>query len=328
MKKAAVLGSGKVAQAAATSLSESPYLCLEQAVTAVPDRVGLDLGKLGGGDPCGVELTGSLDPVLESEEIEVVIHCGAESGNELLELLLRLAEHGKTVVTVSGLIHAPTELGAEGFQRLARRTVSGGGRITGAGMNPGFALDLLPAFVSTLLTGARSIRSRRVTDIQHWGDAALRDQAGVGRPAGSGSGGAGFTLLPSGRMLAEALRGSPGDLEESTTELISDRARSDGMRTVDAGEVCGFEKRVMGDVDGLVVELIWTALFCIDEGPDGVEPGISFEAEADLDLTVEFHGAAIDDSYPATGARAVAAAEGLLALAPGLYRPDQVPVSR
>lgn len=327
MRGAAILGSGRVAQAAARSLSGSPRLNLVAAHSASPERAGLDLGELAGIGPSGVLLDDSLASVLDSDEVDVLIHCGAEHGDDLFELLLSVADSGKALVTVSGLVHAPTELGPGRFEELQTRALAGGARMTGAGMNPGFALDVLPVLASSLLAGPTSIRSRRVTDIRHWGDAALSDQAGVGGEPGSGRGGGGFTLLPSGALVAEALKGTTAGIEEETVELVTDRARGDGGRSIEAGRVSGFEKRVTGEVDGLRLELVWTALFCIDPAADGVEPGISLEAAADLDLVLDLRGPAIDDSYPATAARAVSAAAALVEMKPGIHRPDQVPAT-
>lgn len=306
----ALHGIGHTADLIAEQCGTSEIWSVRAGVTGSPHKIG--------SDRIGAEIVGELDVVLARPDVDVVIHTGLEHGDALAEVLGRCVDAGKDAVTVAGLVHPDVELGDAAATALRRRAMAGGGRIVGTGVNPGLLLDVLPTLVTTLFARPRSVVARRASEMRHWGDGALRGQGGVLQPAGTPWEPGGLTLMPSARLVADALGGAP-DLTESVERLMSDRERSDGGRSIGPGEPMGFRRVVQGRVNGTELYVEWLAGFCLDDPPS---------ARVEIDgLELVLRGDPLDDSHPATAARALRALAPLRLLPPGLYRPDQLPIS-
>lgn len=326
MTRVAILGTGTAGLALAAACAKSGRFELVGMHTTSSDRDGIEVRDLVPTAPPNVPITRDLDRLLGSDGAEAVVHAAAQPLDSALEVLGRCSSAGKAAVTLTGLVHPVLELGEARARSLDEAAVAGGGRVVGAGLNPGFALDLLPIFLAGLVVSPARLTATRVTDMRHWGDAPLRHQGGVGGE-GDSEVAQELSLMPSATVVAEALSGAAHQLNESVEVLRTTVDRSDGRRSVAAGEVVGFRRSVRGQAGATEVDLAWIGIFCVDPELDGVSSGIDVQAGENSELVCTLRGETFVDPHPATAARALASIEPLLALPPGLHRPDRLPLA-
>jgi 2,4-diaminopentanoate dehydrogenase len=223
-------------------------------------------------------------------------------------------------------VHPPTALGEDGARALDERARSGGARLVGTGVNPGFLLDALPAFYGTMATRVDRLLARRVSDVRHWGDGALDDEVCLGQPPEDVRGNRALSLDESMAAIVEALGIAVDRTEDLHEALPAPTPRSYRDRQVEVGQTVGFRRRSIAfRGDRPVVEVEWVAIFCIDPRADGVEESATLTIEGDCDVEAISRGTFFGDPYPSTAARALNAIAPLRTLPPGLYRPHEIP---
>lgn len=327
--RAALFGTGRSGTELVRAALLRDDVELVAGVTVSPGKAGADLGELTVGVPLGIAVGSDLDAVLARDDVDVVVHCGIGSNRELGELLGRCAAAGKDAVTVAGFVHPPTAIGAEAAAALDRRAREGGGRIVGTGVNPGLLLDVLPALWGTMAARIDAVRARRVSDVRNWGAGALEAEVGLGRAPEEVRGTPALALDESLALVADALGLGLDRIDDVHEPLPATTARAHGGRSVEVGQNMGFRRRAVGTRDGAVVaEIEWLAVFCLDPEVDGESDSASVSVAGDSDVEATVTGTFCGDPYPSTAARALAALAPLAQMPPGLYRPDQIPLSR
>lgn len=327
--RVAVFGTGRAGTEIVRACLERSDLELVAGVTVTPAKEGADLGSLTIGRPLGIPVTADLDTVLARSDVDVVLHTGLGAPIEVADVLGRCADAGKDAITVAGLVHPRTALGAEGADELDRRARAGGGRVVGTGVNPGFLLDALPATWGSMVARVDRVHARRVSDIRNWGQGVLDEEIGVGRPPEEVEGNAALSLDESLALVADALSLRIDATEDLHEPVIAPTPREHGGRRVAPGQTVGFRRRSVGSRAGVpVIEIEWIAIFCLDPEHDGFEESASVVVEGDSTIEATARGTFSGDPYPSTAARALNAIGPLASLPPGLYRPDQLPTSR
>ncbi|MFC7156966.1 hypothetical protein ACFQPA_16165 [Halomarina halobia] len=227
-----------------------------------PTKVGRDLGRVVGLErDLGVDVTDDAQTALEAEP-DVVFHSTGSSlaavSPQLTDALTAEADVISTTEELSYPWWDPDNRGlASELDETAREH---GVTCLGTGINPGFAMDTLPAVLSTPCQVVQSIRVERVQDAAQR-RRPLQEKIGAGldvetfeREIATAGGHVG--LSESTAMLADALGWTLQTTERDIEPVIADeRVRSDYV-TVDPGAVAGIRQRVRGIVDGdAVIEL-------------------------------------------------------------------------
>ncbi len=327
--RAAVWGTGRTGIEIVRAGVRRPWLRFAGAAVTSPVKEGRDLGEIAGLDaPLGVPATMDVEGLLRRDDIDLVFYAGLGDEAEIGRRLLQIVEAGKNAVTVSGMIHPPTALGAEGARRLAEACTAAGVRALGTGINPGFLLDVLPvAWLSGEASFTR-LTARRVTDATRYGEGLLRDM-GIGRPPGEvvlrpGS----IAVDQSLRMVGDAAGIAFDEVRLSRTPIVSPLRRQSGETAVEPGTVTGYTHEASGIVDGEVrIAVQWSLVFMLDAVVDGLEEGVVIEIEGEPTMEMRLRSTLSADPYPATAARAISVVPGLLAMPPGLYTSAQVPLA-
>ena len=170
------------------------------------------------------------------------------------------------------------------------------------------------------------IRLERIADTTLWGHGILRDE-GIGGPIEAA--GAGFMMR---NFLVEALMllgESCGlELDEPVFEsipVLSDVRRERAGFVVEPGTICGHDRRVTANVrgGGRLVS-VWRGRFDLQPDRDGMEGSARVVVEGDPAFETIVRGDIFLDTYPPTGARAMAAVRPLMALPPGLHTIDEL----
>jgi hypothetical protein len=323
---AAVFGTGRGARAVVDAC-HSGDIHVRCAVTTSPRKVGRDFGVLARDERSGIGVTDRLQDLTENQNIDVLLYCGL-GGDLHLATLRYCADAGIDVVTIAGLVHPVTALGAAAALDLSQRASRGGARIIGAGMNPGFLLDLLPAMLATTVSSPECIRARRVSEIRTWGVNVLRHEVGVGKTRFAAPTTFGNAVRESMYLLADASGFAVDRVEDSSQPLISKLPHNAGDLEVSPGTVMGFEcEAVAWEGAKERVHLEWVGAMDVGSGDAPYSEGAEVSIEGDSPIRASVAGGFSSDPYPATASRAVHTVHALQKLPPGLYRPDQAPIS-
>ncbi|MCW3063308.1 MAG: hypothetical protein JWN32_480 [Solirubrobacterales bacterium] len=323
-----MVGLGQIGARVAQMCLDRPDTELAAAVVFTPAKVAADIGTLVGRQPIGVGATADPLDVARSGEVDVVVYCALGDPRTVAEALGAYAERGKDVVTVTGLVHPVAVLGRPAADVLAARAARGQARIVGIGWNPGFLLDVLPATWASFVPNVRHVFAERVSDLCGWGDGVL-DGLGIGRREADLSNFADhMPLAECVRLIADATGVGAVDVTVGCDPTFAAASRASPHRRVDAGEIGGFEAVASGCAGGEErIRLRWTGIFALDPGADGRPDSVSVRIAGDTTLTLTASGTTFSDAYPATATRALNIIAPLRRLPPGLYRPDQVPLS-
>jgi 4-hydroxy-tetrahydrodipicolinate reductase len=124
------------------------------------DKDGRDAGEIAGRPATGVRATRSRDEIL-ALDADVVIHCGsATRGNQQLPFdddVVALLSSGKNVISVASYF-SPRIEGPDRMRRLEAACAKGGTTLFGAGIDPGFVCDRVPALLTGMSADVEKIR--------------------------------------------------------------------------------------------------------------------------------------------------------------------------
>ena len=321
---AAVWATGKAGRVIVEAGLTRPWLQFRGGIVYSPAKEGMDLGEA-----CGLDVrldapvSMDIDAILARPDIDVVFYAGLGSPDEVADACLRANRAGKDAITVAGLVHPKTILGAAAADAVDAGARAANQRILGTGLWDYLTISLPLAALSNVLT-FEEIRLERVADMTIWGHGILRDE-GIGGPLESA--GSGFMMR---NFLVEALMllGESSGLElgepvfESVPVLAAERRERAGY-VVEPGTICGHDRRVTAEVrgGGRLVS-VWRGRFMPEV--DGMEGSARVIVEGDPAFETIVRGDLFLDTYPPTGVRAMAAVRPLRALAPGLHTIDEL----
>ena len=177
MHRVVVWGTGNVGRPALRAVLSDPRLRLVGCVVSDPAKVGRDAGTLCGLDPIGVLATDDVE-VARASDVDAVVYAatGDTRPLEALEDVTGCLEAGANVVSTSlyGLLH-PRSLSGPIAERFGDACRKGGSSIFVSGIDPGWALDVLPLLLTGVVADLQEIRSQEVFNY------ALYDQPDVVR---------------------------------------------------------------------------------------------------------------------------------------------------
>jgi 4-hydroxy-tetrahydrodipicolinate reductase len=314
--RTAIIGSGRAARHAIDMVTAAGELELVAVTTAREDIAGADIATLSGGPATGIALELGNARVLDPANADLVLHCSSASRDDLLALVAAAARSGSTFVTVSGCIHPGTAFGADAA-RIAADAEQSGARIAGAGINPGFLLDVLPAAAASALADPRQVVARRTTDMSRWGQ-AMREAVGFGDGPATARIEDVWSLDESLALVCDSL-GFEQTGHRIEVEHLRPPAGGD-YPTARDGRV-GFLQRGTAECrGGASVVLEWVAVLGAAVELYGAGTTVTVTDSSGAAGELRFQGQHDHDAYPATLARARFAARRLLFDLPaGLY---------
>jgi hypothetical protein len=270
-----VMGLGDIGQAIARAALARPELSLIGAVDRHDDLAGRPLSEVLGAPGCDAPVAADLAALLR-----------AARGGVLLEAV----RAGVSVVSTCEELAWPWLRSEEAAEQLDRLCEERNVAVLGTGVNPGFVLDRLPAFLGQITGAVRHVRAVRVVD-------AARRRPALQRKIGAGlteeafhdaaeRGEVGHVGLAESAALVAAGLGLP--LEEVEEELLPLVAQDDApapgaVVEVRRGQVAGLSQtaRVFAD-EREVVRLELTIAIGAEDPRDEVE----LDAEPPVRLVV------------------------------------------
>lgn len=224
------------------------------AVDIDPAKAGNDLGDVAGLDQAlGVDVTDDPDVALTADP-DVVFHSTVSSVADAAPQLEASLAVGADVISTCEELAYPHWNNADVADDLAATAREHGATVLGTGINPGFAMDAMPAVLTTPCRGVERVRVERVQDAaQRRGP--LQEKVGAGRSPDQFerevAASAGHVGLPeSVAMLVDALGWALEDVEEDIEPVVSDERVASDHVTVEPGEVAGISQTGRGIVDG------------------------------------------------------------------------------
>lgn len=175
--KVVVWGTGNVGRPAIRAVLSHSQLQLLGVVVANPDKVGRDAGEIAGVAAVGVRATQDWQSLLASKPDAVIYTATADTRpQEALADLLACLKAGINVVSSSFYVFLhPASAPAELQALIDDACAASGASLLVSGIDPGWAMDMLPVVLSGAVADITEIRTREIFNY------ALYDQPSVVR---------------------------------------------------------------------------------------------------------------------------------------------------
>lgn len=319
----AVYGSGRLATELLHQIPHTRHRVVLGIVHS-PHRAGHDLGDLTIGRHLDLPTTADLPAALDRVEVDLLLYTGllGETHQRVLE---QCAETGVDVIHTS-FVHPRIGLPAEVTEQLTGAAGTSGARLLGTGLLPGLVLDVMPALLATALPDPVTIVGRVGSDLSTWGKEVLREELGVGRTENGTAWRYEAVMRESAEQLIDALGLDRVELRSEGGLRLAEAPVQVGPLAVEAGQIEGFEQRVIGaDGDDTVLDLSWIAV--PDARARGVHLGLELELTGGDGASTRVRLQGPPDPYPGTAARMLKAIGPLRRMEPGIHLPASLAIA-
>ena len=173
-----VWGSGNVGRPAIRAVASHADLELAGLVVSAPEKVGQDAGTIAGIEPLGVAASDDWRAALARGDLDAIVYAATADTRpvEAFGELLACLEAGVNVVSTAFYPLLYPGCGApEAVDIVAASCEKAGASVFVSGIDPGWALDILPLLLSGVVSDIREIRVQEIFNY------ALYDQPQVVR---------------------------------------------------------------------------------------------------------------------------------------------------
>jgi hypothetical protein len=315
-------GLGPIGCATARLIDERGNLELVGAVDVDPAKVGKDVGELIGlGRSLGLTAKARLAEI--DGGADVVVHTTNSFFDQFTDQVLEILDAGFDIVSTSEELSFPWTGNADQAGRLDAAAKKAGKTVLGTGVNPGFLMDSLPLFITSIAQTVDHIDVTRVVNAsQRRGPFQAKIGSGMTVDdfrAKMAEGRMGHVGLPqSTAMLFDTLGKKLVRFENKIEPVVAETQVTTEFFDVPPGRVRGLHQTGHAFTeDGEFVSLTFRA--ALDELPDGD----TITVKGRPDLTVRLQGTNGD---LATVAMAVNAIRRVKEAAPGLVTMRDLPI--
>ncbi|MEM2312638.1 MAG: hypothetical protein QXQ28_05245 [Candidatus Nezhaarchaeales archaeon] len=155
-----IYGVGPIGSLIAKAALEKPGLRVVGAIDIDPKKVGRDLGEfLGLTEKLGVVISKDAEETLKEVKPDVVLHATGSYLDKIYPELVGAMEVGADVISSCETLSYPWYRYPELSKRLDEEAKRRGVTILGTGVNPGYRLDSLLAFLTAVCVNVRGIRA-------------------------------------------------------------------------------------------------------------------------------------------------------------------------
>ena len=315
-------GLGPIGAATARLIDERGKLELVGAVDIDADKIGKDVGELIGLDgKLGIEVVGKLAEV--GAEADVVVHTTNSYFDLFMDQVLEILEAGFDIVSTSEELSFPWTDNPDQAARVDEAARKAGKTVLGTGVNPGFLMDSLPLFITSI---AQQVDHIDVTRVINASTRRGPFQAKIGSgmsvdefKAKMAEGRMGHVGLPeSTAMLFDTLGKKLVRFENTIEPVVAEKPVKTEFFDVQPGQARGLHQSGHAySEDGEFVSLTFRA--ALDEEPDG--DTITIKGRPDLTVTLKGTNGDL-----ATVAMAVNAIRRTKEAAPGLVTMRDLPI--
>ncbi len=159
------LGMGPIGEKIVRYLLERNNVQLEALIDIDPTKVGRDVGALMGLEkPLGVTVSDDAEQVLANSEADVVVLSTLSSFKKLKDQIYLCLKYKKNIISSCEEMAFPWDEEPELARIIDNAAKDAGVTILSNGVNPGFAMDALPIFLTSVCQRVDSIRVERHQD--------------------------------------------------------------------------------------------------------------------------------------------------------------------
>ena len=158
-------GLGHIGQACIKVLLQKPGIEIVGAIDIDPQKIGKDVGEICGSHKhLGITVRGDAEAALSDCKPQVVVHTTNSFLERIEDQLVTIIRAGAHIVSSTEELFYPFECNPEFCQRINTLAKQYGVAVVGTGVNPGFAMDILPLCLTGMCTEVDKIIVRRVVD--------------------------------------------------------------------------------------------------------------------------------------------------------------------
>ncbi|MFH1569611.1 MAG: dihydrodipicolinate reductase, partial [Gemmatimonadota bacterium] len=157
------MGLGPIGQRVVQYLVERRAVQLAAAIDIDPAKVGRDAGELCGVKPLGVAVTDQVAAALATPA-EVVLLTTGSTFAKVVPQIEQCLRAGKSVVSTCEELAFPWDRDPALARRVDQLARERGAVVLGTGVNPGFLMDALPIFLTSVCRRVDRVRVERHQD--------------------------------------------------------------------------------------------------------------------------------------------------------------------
>lgn len=154
------------------------------AVDINPDLIGKDAGELAGDEPIGVKVVGSLEEVETDSSVKqkLALHATGSNLEKVWPQFQSLFDQGYSVISTCEQLSFPWQRYPELSQSIDAYARDKRKFLIGTGINPGFVMDALAVFATTVTQTVKRVFVSRAVDVSKR-RIPLQKKVGVGMTA-------------------------------------------------------------------------------------------------------------------------------------------------
>lgn len=251
-------GLGAMGTEMAKIILQKKDLELVGAIVNRPEKAGKDVGELVGlKKKVGVKACTDVKKVCKDCDADILLHAAVSYVPQVWEQIQPAVNHGMNVVTIAEEMGYPFVK----YPALCKKMDSAAKRkdvsILGSGINPGFAMDLVPVIYSGICNEIDMIKITRVIDFSPFGP-SIQKNIGIGMEVKEFKKNVAAKKMPlhiglpeSMHMLAAALKWKLNKVYETRDPVIAERDIGvPGYMKIESGKISGFDHRCFGVMKG------------------------------------------------------------------------------
>lgn len=245
-------GLGPIGIEVARTVLDNPRLKIVAAIDIAPDKAGRDLGYLVGlNRKIGIRVSANADEVLSDVKADVVLLATGSLFEKIYPQIQSIICKGINCISSSEELFFPYSLNFSLAQQLDEVAREHGVTAIGIGVNPGFLMDTLPLFFTSVCQSIRSIYIERIVDVatrrlplQKKVGVALTPEEFREKTKGKRIGHVG--LAESLNYLARNLDWQLYDIQETIYPIIAKKGLSTQYFSIKKNQVCGTKQTIKG----------------------------------------------------------------------------------
>lgn len=247
-------GLGAMGSVMAKTILEKRDLQLVGVICHRPEDAGKDLAYwIGAKKPTGIKASNDPEKIFKTVKADVVLQATVSYVPNVWEQIRPAVQAGMNVITIAEEMGYPFLKYPNLCKQMDREAKKHGVSILGTGINPGFAMDLMPLMLSGICQEVRRVQVTRLINFAPFGP-AIQKNIGIGLSPHEFKKGVKSGALPlhiglpeSLAMLAQGLGWSIDEVKETRTPVLAQKSLPiPGYKTIEKGKVIGFNHRCYG----------------------------------------------------------------------------------
>lgn len=257
-------GLGNMGSMMARIMLEKKDLEVVAAIDRNLENLGKDLGQvLGLKKKTGVLVSNNPAEVFRTVKADIMLHAAVSYVPQVWEQIKGAVMQGISVITIAEEMGYPFLKYQKLCDEIDKVAQEHEARVLGSGINPGFAMEMMPLFISGICRNVTNVRVTRVIDFSPFGP-AIQKNIGMGMNVADFKKGVKAGKLPlhiglpeTLALLAYGLQWKIDKIEETREPVVATKpVNVPGYMKIPRGAVCGFNHRCFGYKNGKKVIIL------------------------------------------------------------------------